>query len=566
MTAKLGRLHARVPVIRYSREQFPHSAVPSMSDPLTKTFDLLAKTSNVHAPDLLIAALDVGSSHVQSLSLGALIRSGSSRGLTEVIRRLEALPLPLREVLRREPKRLEHCLRQCLLHGDERLQRNSLTLVLECDAYAHLPVLLSQLEAPQCPVHDLIAQTLASLVERIYERCRGSQSDPGSLRYAETRQVALGTLCESCMRFAFVTHHAEIVEYTLALGHADNPMMRRVVVESPEACRKLIAKVMLESTHPGVMQLVCDYLSKSFPPVMAIEAFCSRSDPQFIQHLLRWFPSKLLPAQQKMLRQIHEIAWLDPEHHLMASVPDGLHAALARLIQALGLPPGHKEALRTWLVRHGSRAGRDAASSVFNQMNKETVQEIVFNGLDSEDADIQAWATTQLRAQGIPNALQMLVQRLDSGFEEVRFAARQELSGFDLDRLLHLYPHLDPDVCARAGRLLLKVDPEAVAKLRRELASPIRRKRIRAARAIEAMQMQQHVWNDLVLMLHDDDSLVRRTALEILATVPTAETVEAILELLEDPSPRVAETAAAALMKIRQCLPEAESIPGERGR
>src|SRR5690606_24613343 len=45
MTAKLGRLHARVPVIRYSREQFPHSAVPSMSDPLTKTFDLLAKTS-----------------------------------------------------------------------------------------------------------------------------------------------------------------------------------------------------------------------------------------------------------------------------------------------------------------------------------------------------------------------------------------------------------------------------------------------------------------------------------------------------------------------------------------
>jgi HEAT repeat protein len=180
------------------------------------------------------------------------------------------------------------------------------------------------------------------------------------------------------------------------------------------------------------------------------------------------------------------------------------------------------------------------------------VRGILFDSLDSEEEDVQAWATSQLRAQGVPEALKLLIERLDSPLAAVREAARGELNSFNLDLLLSIFDHLDPKVCAQAGRLVQKIDPDCHQKLVAELNNPIRRRRIRAARAARQLGLAHEVQSSLLMMLSDADTQVRRTAAEVLADLPNAEVVAGLSALLNDQSPRVREAAEQSLEAIHK--------------
>jgi HEAT repeat protein len=215
-----------------------------------------------------------------------------------------------------------------------------------------------------------------------------------------------------------------------------------------------------------------------------------------------------------------------------------------------GLPQPQKLAVLEWMVRCGSPAGRLAATDVLVDLEDDKVQEVVLESLESEEPNVQAWATSQLRIWEIPNAMELLVQRLDSPIPEVREAARSELAGFDIFRAIEIFDHLDSGLQAAVGQLVLKIDPQTVSKLKEEMQNSIRRKRIRAARAALAMKLHADVIDALLMMARDSDNLVRRTAAEVLAKVATREAVEMLLELTRDDSPRVRDAAIAALNQL----------------
>jgi HEAT repeat protein len=118
--------------------------------------------------------------------------------------------------------------------------------------------------------------------------------------------------------------------------------------------------------------------------------------------------------------------------------------------------------------------------------------------------------------------------------------------------LLNIFEHLDRKVCLRAGALVQKIDPDCHQKLVAELNNPVRRRRIRAARAAGHLGLAQEVQSCLLVMLSDADSQVRRTAAEVLADLPNAEVVSALTALLNDSSPRVRETAEQSLDAIQK--------------
>ena len=195
--------------------------------------------------------------------------------------------------------------------------------------------------------------------------------------------------------------------------------------------------------------------------------------------------------------------------------------------------------------------GRLAAGAVLETAEPSCVRGILFDSLDSEDEDVQAWATSQLRAQGVPEALRLLIERLDSPLTAVREAARDELQSFNLELLLNIFDHLDPAVSRRAGALVQKIDPDCHQKLVTELTQPVRRRRIRAALAARQLGLAHEVQGCLVMMLSDADTQVRRTAAEVLGDIPNAEVVAGLTVLLNDSSPRVREAAERSLEEIR---------------
>jgi len=250
------------------------------------------------------------------------------------------------------------------------------------------------------------------------------------------------------------------------------------------------------------------------------------------------------------------VAWLtDADLSLLQRVPPVLHGKLAALVRALGLPNHTRLRLLELILRYGAVPGRQACADALGQLDADTSRDIILGALSQGTPDVVAWAVQNLRRLDVSNALETLVELLDHSSPVVRDAARHELRDFDLHRVLELIDQWDRQTCRRAGRLLQKVDPYVVDKLRRELRSPVQWRRLRAARAAAAMDFHRHLVDELIQMLDDPSVAVRRTAVDVLASVPGEKVTAALANLKKDPNRRIREAVAQALA-VQTRLPQ----------
>ena len=123
----------------------------------------------------------------------------------------------------------------------------------------------------------------------------------------------------------------------------------------------------------------------------------------------------------------------------------------------------------------------------------------------------------------------------------------EELSSFDTEHVLELSEEFSAEESHVAGRLVQKVDPDVTLKLRRLLAQPIRQKRIRVARQVVRLGLQDLAPEAFVAMADDLDPMMRRTAVAALGSMTIREAYVALSHLQNDPNARVREEAQAAL-------------------
>jgi HEAT repeat protein len=224
-----------------------------------------------------------------------------------------------------------------------------------------------------------------------------------------------------------------------------------------------------------------------------------------------------------------------------------------------GIDESAREEVREWVLRFGEPDARAFALRELGQLPAEAVRAAVADGLDSGDARIQAWALSEARTSRIPDAMQRLIEALDSERPEVVEAARGELSSFNLAWLLANLERITPAEGGWVSRLLRKINPNLVEELTAELRHPIRRHRIRAAYAARVLRLQQDVLPALLQMLADTDAPVRRIAVDVLTDVPTTAVQSALRSHADDPSARVREAVEAAL--AREMLASQEAVP-----
>src|SRR5579862_9461501 len=112
-----------------------------MSLPLKRTFELLARTPNPAAIDVLIAALDVPDETVLTLAVGAIVKLPASRAMVEVVRREPTLPAPVRELIRKNAAAFHRCLHQSLTSEDAALRTRAVELAVRLEDYDELAAL-----------------------------------------------------------------------------------------------------------------------------------------------------------------------------------------------------------------------------------------------------------------------------------------------------------------------------------------------------------------------------------------------------------------------------------------
>ncbi|MDX1970143.1 MAG: HEAT repeat domain-containing protein [Planctomycetaceae bacterium] len=518
----------------------------SAANPIAATFAVLDRTEGSGTGELLIRALDVPREPIQRAAAELIVRQTTSRLRMELFRRIEQLPASVHELVRRSAPALEVTLRQLLLKGNSETRQLALRVIRVTQQYSLTGILIEMLAQQSVQDLDAILETLRSLVDTLYDQWQLNGADL-ALAIQAQRTTLLGHLDRGIARWEHLAAPPEVIESILILSEPQNAVVKRILWHGPDACRHLAAQRILDSRHPGVLRFAAESLLEAYPHPKVFEAIRTRRDPEFVAALLRIVIRRRSAQQLHHLRQIEHLEWLTPPYEILDALPPALHPALIAFVNATRVPRETKAEVQEWLLRFGTPEGKRAATEGMTLLEEAVIQEVVLDSLHSDDADVQAWATSQLRQHAIPSAFALLIERLDSPLPTVQQAARNELAGFNVERVLAMADDMELDDAHRAGILLMKVDLEAGVKLRRELAHPTRQKRLTAARRVARLGLQGEFLPAFVSLSQDNDPIARRTAIDVLATIPRTDAYRTLVQLLNDPHPRVREEAAQGL-------------------
>lgn len=523
-------------------------------EPFVLTAQTLRTLGTASATQLLITALDSPHAAIREAAGTALLESPDARGHTELLLRLAAFPTEFYEKVRSATPKLSPVYRRLLLNGSTEQAVRTLHGMRLSEQFEPLSHAVQSLWAGHDRPLDDAAETIRWAVYRLYELREGARESGATalavaaLRHVDALTLALGGALD---HWDELSHGDLVVEGLLILGGVNDPTVRKVLWNGAPPVKELAVQALMTGKHPGLMRLVVDSLATNYPHPKAFEALCRRRDPEFVATLLQAVQKKSGGRLHQNLGQVASIDWLAEDPLDLSIVPPVLQAAVLTLTAHARVPVEVRRNVEEWILRHGCPDARVAATSGASTLEETLVQQVVIESLESPDAGIEAWACTQLRSHNIPGAVMLLIDRLQNPALEVREAARRELFPlFNTARLLELYQDLPAAFGPRAGELLFQVDRDAEASLAHELRHPIRHRRIRAALAVDRLHLQGIAMSALIEMVHDPDALVRRTVSEVLGHWPALESRLALEKLATDASPRVRETAAAALKQL----------------
>lgn len=531
-----------------------------MPDRLNKTFEYLERSANPRAVDVLLHALDVRPASIAHRAVVSLCRRHDPHLHVELVRRFEKLPPAQQNAILRVAPTFQAAVEECLQSEDEALRTAALAFVRAAGGVACAEAVL------QLAAEDDFAEPAMQIVRGMVERCcvvpgeaAGASSRPDARevaretrRRAQDRRHLLQAIVHSLPRLRESPVLRDVIEFALVLGEPADAGVRRMLTDTAEPFSAAAWQLLTTGTDPSLVRFLARAAGSDAFADRIVDIIEQRDDPEFVVQWLRALPESFTKATKEAFRRIDRLKWFDETHRDVDWVPAALQGKLVSFLSATSVREDWKLSLYQWMLRHGSVAGRSVAAEFLAAIDEGLVESAISEGLQSQDVELQAWATSQLRHFEVPEAFSHLIARLDSPADEVRKAARAELAGFRLLALLPQFDSLSPQGCRNAGELLRKVDSGWQSDLVRELHSPVRQKRVRAIRAARAFGLHRDLVSELLELLADPDVIVRRTAIDAVCDVPSSSVAGALSRLLQDDSPRIRNAAKAALTANEQ--------------
>lgn len=517
-----------------------------VSGGLDITMQKLAVVRNEAASQLLVTGLDSPDPTIREKSLATLLRRRSPSGHAEVLRRWPKFESRSRSILLENAGRLQEALRNALVGKDSNLFSIACDCLLEFREYDLVPTLINAAESEGSSNSKRAAATILRLTELLYEELAGGDNarrrDPQLIRNSIVNSL------EASVR-KFSRHlHAEIVEAFLLLVNRDNSVLRELLHDPYAKIYLEITSRLTHSPRSGVMRLLLSFLEDATAPTSIVQVFGYRKDPTFVRHWLKKVGFEPSTTAKTHLKRIHSIAWLRDDYALLDSFDDaGQHASVQITIHS-AIPQAEAFPVIRHLLLQGKPGGRRAAAKALATFRGAEANSLAISALNDADALVQAAIVPQLRDRNLPGALTRLIELIDSPHSPVRDAARGSLVEFTYRRFSASFDMLDDEVRRSTGRLVRKVDPQAIPALQAEMKAKARGRRLRSLMMVSAMQCAKDLEEDVLLLLKDEDHLVRAAAAQALSACSTEKTLIALREALLDRSVTVQQAAEESLL------------------
>ena len=519
-----------------------------MSKSLKLTLQTLTESRNEAATAALLRGLDSVERTVFEGCLSALVARRSKTGHLAVLRRWHTLSSSQLDLLRTGRGRMGAALREALLSTDGQLANNAYEFALAFSEFDVLPTLVNIAEQRDNRRAEPALMLITQLVKRLSHLLCGGRDAYERRDPKIVARTALEALERSVERYRNHRRN-ELVEAFVTLAGPTSPLLLHMIDAPHHPCYAAVMCALDDSENVGIVKLLAKLLETSEAPASIIGVVSHRTDAAFVNALLQLNADGANPMLRKNLTKIQSLAFLDPPHNI-EELSAEQQAAAIRLFMYSGAEMDQKLAVAERLLSRGAVEGRLAACKLLTDAAGDHANRLILMAVADEDPQVQAAAASQLRDRHIPGAMSKLLALAESPHPEVAAAAREGLADFNFASYLLRYDTLDEASRLSAGQLAVRIDPEVVPQLRKELESPSRRARLRALEIIETLELAPQVADALVERLRDTEHLVRTAAAEALQHCDGADVRDALLASLDDRSMSVQRAAQSSLERL----------------
>jgi len=536
---------------------------------LHKTEQALARARNRAVLPVLAVALHSCSAEVRAAAIRATIRRHDIDSHTQLIRHFHELAATDRSVLREAHRAMPHhaapALKAAVLEGDATLCRNARDIILLCRDYDLFQTLVKAVEKPRHPHAGQVAATLLQLAEQLYDEVIAwAKGDRAGRDPSFARHQVLAALERSFKRKA--DHHSsELVDAFLLLAPSDSESLLGIMRDGRHSCHSQLMSSLSSNKTPAVMERLVALLRDTDAPIAALEAIGRRTDRPFVDFLLHDLKHPVPLRVLHNMKRLRSVAWLEGQRDMLLEFDGGAQAVAIDLAMASAIDRDALFELLKLVVRHGLAEGRRASCYALAAFKQQEANDLVLAALSDPDAGVQAAAVRQLRPRRIPEALQMLVARLESPLVEVRDAARSSLAEFNFVRYRAMFDLLDEHAVRTTGALVRQVDPSVRDKLGEELTAPSATTRLRGIEMAVAMGAVEDVRGQLLTLARHENAAVRKEAVTALAFATGPGVVESLDFAVRDTNRSVADAARQSLARLKFSVATAGSAATPAG-
>ena len=542
---------------------------------LGELIQALVDSKNEAADDALLGALRMGSDPEKALSLNALLRRHTVRGLSGVIGACFDLPLALQTTILKSIKLLHPALRESARSGDRDKAVAAMKLV-SLGKQGKLTYLLTE---GLHGVDDVVAKTaVESMVElarwvnaqsRLLSSRKWLEETPADVEERArlyTQIMDERPEIEQAVARAMDVHRgrygAELLLAALLL--ADNPDSRTLAILTTPKHGGQTAMVRRLQQPPESDYVEAFLLAASHGHVRATfgVAFAHIADATVLDGLLartHWLKDHRL---QICMRQVTRGLWCG-EADLDRELARRDSRDVARVAEWIGASGLHdvvqdQKIERIRLQLQNDIPGRLGLLRIAMARGRGGSVDLLRTLVVDPDERLARMATRELVRRRPPDFENMLMQLMSAGVHEsVRRVIGRSVGKVGFDTYWDRYDRLDRITRRAAGRAMLKLVPGAVGMLERRLRTGPVEQRLRAISMTQDLEVAEQVSETLLALCVDPNSRVRSKSVMLLAQMKSISPDQVLERVLNDEDPRVRANA----IEVLETRPRLEFVP-----
>jgi len=589
---------------------------------LDRLFHALVQSKNAAADDVLLEALQLGVEREQRLALAALLRRKTVRGLGGVISRFHALPEPLQLHVLRNVKLFHQALRECGRSDNTPLRLASLKMIALGRQGRLAYVLSENLHNSDDSISKAATEAMVALARWASTEARalqkGERSDQwlaaGGEPFSDTNTHTADADSESHRTpesDAYPSHAPTLREAAYHELMEQRPEIEAAVARAMDVHRgrhgqDLLRAALLLADWPGSKTLAILKTAKhggqgpmvrrlQQPPASEhVEAFLlGASHGQLRSHFGVAFSHVAeAPVLDALLRKTH---WLK-DHNLQLCVHqvsrgvwweeaelgrdlERRSAADAGRIGEWVAASGMHDALqdgRLDKLRVHARDDFDARLRLLRVVSRRrkggsVAQLQAF--LSDPDERIVRMAAREIVRRRPPEYETLLLQKMTEASESVRRVIGRAIGQAGFEHFWQRWDRLAKPVRRQAGRAMLKILPDGLARLQRRMVDGPAEQRVKAMQMAQELGVAEALKATLVQLCTDANPKLRSKAVGVLGEVLSVPAEVLVDRLVNDADARVRANTIEALEARgpeRQFMPalaqRAREAPASRER